>query len=99
MGVFNIHDAKTHLAQLLDRVAQGEEIVIAKRGRPVAKLVRVIAGPRKPGRLKGRIRLDPSFDEPLPDAVLSPFRVEGECPTTTAIPSSGCSSPKLGSRV
>jgi prevent-host-death family protein len=55
MEVFNVHEAKTHLSKLLDRVAQGEEVIIAKSGRPVAKLVRVAAEPRKPGRLKGRM--------------------------------------------
>jgi prevent-host-death family protein len=78
MGVFNVHDAKTHLSRLLDRVAQGEEIIIAKSGRPVAKLVRVSAEPRKPGRLKGRIRIGPGFDDPLPDAILAAFRGEDE---------------------
>ena len=78
MGVFNVHDAKTHLSRLLDRVAEGEEIVIAKSGRPVAKLVRIAAEPRKPGRLKGRIRIGPGFDEPLPDEILTAFRGEGE---------------------
>ena len=78
MGVFNVHDAKTHFSRLLDRVAQEEEIIIAKSGRPVAKLVRVAAEPRKPGRLKGRIRVGPDFDEPLPDEVLAAFRGEEE---------------------
>ncbi|HSN87939.1 MAG TPA: type II toxin-antitoxin system Phd/YefM family antitoxin [Thermoanaerobaculia bacterium] len=78
MGVFNVHDAKTHLSRLLDRVAQGEEIIIAKSGRPVAKLVRVAVEPRKPGRLKGRIRIGPDFDEPLPEEILAGFRGEGE---------------------
>ncbi len=78
MGVFNVHDAKTHLSRLLERVAQGEEIIIAKSGRPVAKLVRVAAEPRKPGRLKGRIRTGPDFDEPLPDEILAVFRGEGD---------------------
>jgi len=78
MGVFNVHDAKTHLSRLLDRVAQGEEIVIAKSGRPVAKLVRVAVEPRKPGRLKGRIQVGPDFDEPLPDEILAAFRGEKE---------------------
>jgi prevent-host-death family protein len=78
LGVFNVHDAKTHLSRLLDRVAQGEEIIIAKSGRPVAKLVRVAVEPRKPGRLKGRIRIGPDFDEPLPDEILAVFRGEGE---------------------
>jgi prevent-host-death family protein len=78
MGVFNVHDAKTHFSRLLERVAQGEEIIIAKSGRPVAKLVRIAVEPRKPGRLKGRIRIGPGFDEPLPSEILSVFRGEGE---------------------
>ena len=78
MGVFNVHDAKTHLSRLLDRVAQGEEVIIAKSGRPVAKLVRVTVEPRRPGRLKGRIRVSPDFDEPLPDEILAAFRGEDE---------------------
>jgi prevent-host-death family protein len=78
MATFNVHDAKTHFSRLLDRVAQGEEIIIAKSGRPVAKLVRMAAEPRKPGRLKGRIRIAPDFEEPLPDEILSAFRGEGE---------------------
>jgi prevent-host-death family protein len=78
MGVFNVHDAKTHLSRLLDRVAQGEEVIIAKSGRPVAKLVRVAAEPRRPGRLKGRIRVGADFDEPLPEEILTAFRGEAE---------------------
>jgi prevent-host-death family protein len=78
MGTYNVHEAKTHLSRLLDRVAEGEEIVIAKSGRPVAKLVRVNLEPRKPGRLKGRIHIAPDFDEPLPDEILTAFRGEGE---------------------
>lgn len=78
MGVFNVHEAKTHLSRLLDRVAQGEEIIIAKSGRPVAKLVRVAVEPRKPGRLKGRIRIGSDFDDPLPDEILAGFRGEEE---------------------
>lgn len=78
MGVFNVHDAKTHFSRLLERVAQGEEIIIAKSGRPVAKLVRVTVEPRQPGRLKGRIRVGADFDEPLPDEILAVFRGEGE---------------------
>jgi prevent-host-death family protein len=77
MGVFNVHEAKTHFSRLLDRVAQGEEVIIAKSGRPVAKLVRMAVEPRKPGRLKGRIRIGTDFDEPLPDEILSVFRGEG----------------------
>jgi prevent-host-death family protein len=78
MSTFNVHDAKTHLSRLLERVAQGEEVIIAKSGRPVAKLVRVAVEPRRPGRLKGRIHMGPGFDEPLPDEILRAFRGEGE---------------------
>jgi len=78
MGVFNVHDAKTHLSRLLDRVAEGEEIIIAKSGKPVAKLVRLSAEPRRPGRLKGRIHIGPDFDEPLPAEILAAFRGETE---------------------
>lgn len=78
MGIYNVHDARTHLSRLLDRVAEGEEVIIAKSGRPVAKLVRVAFEPRKPGRLKGRIRIGPDFDEPLPEEILTAFRGEAE---------------------
>lgn len=73
----NIHDAKTHFSRLLDRVAKGEEIVIAKAGRPVAKLVphRAPAGPRTPGGWEGRVRIAPDFDELSPE-VAAAFRGE-----------------------
>ena len=78
MGVFNIHDAKTNLSRLLDQVAQGEEVIIAKSGRPVARLVRIASEPRTPGRLKGRIRIGDDFDDPLPEEILAAFRGEKE---------------------
>lgn len=78
MGVYNVHEAKTHLSRLLERVAEGEEIIIAKSGRPVAKLVRVAVEPRRPGRLKGRIRVGPDFDDPLPEEILAAFRGDKE---------------------
>jgi prevent-host-death family protein len=67
MTTVNIHEAKTHLSRLLDRVAAGEEIIIAKAGTPVARLVSLAprAAPRKPGHLK--ITLPDSFFDPLPD--------------------------------
>jgi len=60
----NIHDAKTHLSLLLARVSAGEEIVIAKAGRPLAKLVpyREETAPRKLGLLRGRVRLGRDWD-------------------------------------
>jgi prevent-host-death family protein len=66
MTTVNIHEAKTHLSRLLERVASGEEIVIAKAGKPVARLVPIMgkAEPRPLGFVKGR--LTDAFFEPLP---------------------------------
>lgn len=64
----NIYDAKTRLSQLVDRAEAGEEIIIARGGRPAARLVpfKQTGVERKPGRMKGRIRLARDFDAPLP---------------------------------
>jgi prevent-host-death family protein len=65
MTTVNVHQAKTHLSRLLERVAAGEEVVIARAGRPVARLVPINGEePRKPGLAKGR--LTEAFFEPLP---------------------------------
>lgn len=71
----NIHEAKTHLSRLLQRVIAGEEIIIARSGRPVARLVPFDSPParREPGSARGQIRLAPDFDSPLPDDVLDSF--------------------------
>jgi prevent-host-death family protein len=66
MKVTNIHEAKTHFSKLVERAAGGEEIVIGKAGKPVARLVPYTAPPRpirRPGSLKGKIRILPGFDE------------------------------------
>ncbi len=62
---FNVHEAKTHLSRLLERAEAGEEIIIARSGRPVAKLVPYQAqrAPRQFGRWKGQIWIAPEFDE------------------------------------
>jgi len=61
----NIHDAKTHLSRLIERVEAGEEVTIARAGRPVARLVPLRAArPRVLGMLRGRIQLAPDFDAP-----------------------------------
>jgi prevent-host-death family protein len=61
----NVHEAKTHLSRLLERVESGQEIVIARAGRPVARLVpfRPRRDPRVPGQWLGRVRLAADFDE------------------------------------
>ncbi|MES2444006.1 MAG: type II toxin-antitoxin system prevent-host-death family antitoxin [Pseudomonadota bacterium] len=72
---FNVHDAKTQLSKLMDRAHAGEEIVLAKAGRPWAKLVPVVDAPlppRKPGRLKGLLGGIPDsvWFEPMSDEEL-----------------------------
>ncbi len=71
----SVYDAKTNLSRLLDRAAGGEEIVITRNGRPVAKLVAATAArkPRELGTLTGRIRIKKNFDAPLPDDMLGAF--------------------------
>jgi len=74
MDTVNIHKAKTHLSQLVEDVAAGAEIVIAKNGVPRAKLVPLGSARRlKFGVLKGKIRYPRDFDAPLPGAVLALF--------------------------
>ena len=76
MTTVNIHEAKTHLSRLLESVEEGEEIVIARAGKPIAKLVPLKRKPRRPGGLKGKIRIHSNFDEPLPDDIAAAFRGE-----------------------
>ena len=65
MVIVNVHQAKTHLSRLLERVAAGEEVVIARAGNPVARLVPLQREePRNPGLVKGRVT--DAFFEPLP---------------------------------
>ena len=74
LRALNLYDAKTQLSALVDDAAAGAEIIIAKNGRPLAKLVafRSAAG-RKPGRAKHKIHLGADFDAPLPEALLAAF--------------------------
>lgn len=76
--VINLYDAKTQLSQLVERAAAGEEIVIAKAGRPMALLVPLKRRltPRVPGALKGKITIAPDFEAPLPDEIVRAFRGE-----------------------
>jgi prevent-host-death family protein len=75
----NLYDAKTRLSELVEAASQGETVVIAKAGRPLAKLGPVDAA-RKPVRLglmKGKIRIGKDFDAPLPESVLREFEGGG----------------------
>ena len=68
-----VHEAKTHLSRLLERVAGGEEVVITHRGRPVARLLPIATGHRRFGADRGRVVVPDDFDAPLPDDVLATF--------------------------
>ena len=72
---YNVHEAKTHLSRLLDQVAAGEEVLIAKAGVPVARLVPVVlpTDQRPLGTEQGRIFIADDFDAPLPADVLDSF--------------------------
>ena len=71
-STFNIHYAKTHLSKLLEQVQAGEEIIIAKSGKPIARLYSVEKEPEKTkpkrvfGSMKGKVWMSPDFDDPIP---------------------------------
>lgn len=71
----NVHEAKTQLSRLLLRISQGEEVIIARAGKPVARLVPFTAQParRAAGSAQGQIWIAPDFDAPLPDEFLAAF--------------------------
>ncbi|GAB4485283.1 MAG: type II toxin-antitoxin system prevent-host-death family antitoxin [Thermodesulfovibrionales bacterium] len=75
MKTVNVHEAKTHLSRLLGEVESGREIVIAKSGKPMARLVPVAKQPkrRRPGTAKGKITISDSFYKPLPEDMLEAF--------------------------
>jgi prevent-host-death family protein len=81
METVNIHEAKTQLSRLLARVERGEEIIIANRGVPVAKLVPLNPRPSRLsslGRDRGRFVVPDDFNEPLPEDLLTAFEGGGE---------------------
>ena len=65
----NLYDAKTQLSSLVELAAAGEEIIIAKNGKPLAKLGPIQPVRRKPGRLKGQIWMSKDFDAPVTDLI------------------------------
>lgn len=65
MKIVNMHEAKTTLSQLVEQAESGEEILIARAGEPVAKLIGLRAGGRRLGQWKGRVRMSDDFDAPL----------------------------------
>ena len=79
MNPVNIYDAKTHLSELIQRAAAGEEIVIARNGKPAARLVALAPPPaRLPGGWEGRVWVAPDFDEV--DATIAALMLGGDSP-------------------
>lgn len=72
---FNVHEAKTHFSKLLAHVEKGEEVIIAKAGEPVARLVQIKGQPTKrvPGSAKGKIAIASDFNAPLPNTIMELF--------------------------
>jgi prevent-host-death family protein len=73
MSIFTIHQAKTNLSRLIEKASVGEEVIIARGSKPVARVVPVgeVKGKRQPGSLKGKLHVGPEFFEPLPMSELS----------------------------
>jgi prevent-host-death family protein len=72
--IVNMHEAKTHFSKLVDDVIHGHEIIIAKAGKPVARIEPFIKKPkRRFGVLKGKVKIGKDFDSPLPDEILAEF--------------------------
>jgi len=73
--VVNVHMAKTHFSELLERVEKGEEIILGRAGKPVARLVKYVQPTRKLGACAGKISIADDFDE-LPEDLAAAFRGE-----------------------
>lgn len=73
MHTINMHEAKTHLSALVEEALRGEEVVIARAGKPLVRLAPVTLAPKRvAGRMRGKIRLAPDFDE-TPQSVIDLF--------------------------
>jgi prevent-host-death family protein len=74
-NIINIHEAKTHLSRIVDEVAAGSEVIIAKAGKPMARLMPLTGIPRekKLGLLKGKIKVPDDFNAPLSEDVIADF--------------------------
>jgi prevent-host-death family protein len=73
MSIVTVHEAKTNLSRLLQKVSNGEEVIISRGSKPVARLVAIgeVKGQRRPGALKGKLTIGPEFFEALPADELS----------------------------
>ena len=75
MESVNIYDAKTRLSQLVDRAASGEDVIVSRNGKPLARITRLVQPKRKInfGLLKGKVTVRADFDAPLPPDVIAEF--------------------------
>ncbi len=75
METVNIYEAKTRLSQLVDKAASGEDVVVCRNGKPLVRITRLEVPKRriKFGVLKGKVKVAPDFDAPLPEEVLALF--------------------------
>jgi prevent-host-death family protein len=74
MDSFNVHEAKTHFSRILAKVQAGEEVIIARAGEPIARIVPIhVARPRQPDTEAGRLWVAPDFDASLPPDLLDEF--------------------------
>jgi len=73
MESVNMHEAKTHLSRLMELVELGEAVVIARNGKPIAKLIPFRSERREPGRLAGTVRIGADFEDPLPESLTAGF--------------------------
>jgi antitoxin (DNA-binding transcriptional repressor) of toxin-antitoxin stability system len=80
MTTVSVHEAKTHLSRLIEKVLAGEEVVIARNKEPVVRLIREGPPKKKPllGAFKGQFTVDDSFFEPLPDDELAGWNGEAD---------------------
>jgi prevent-host-death family protein len=74
-SIINVHEVKTHLSRILEEVAAGAEVIIAKAGKPVARLVPIkpLPKPKQLGQLRGQIKVPDDLNSPLPAEVLADF--------------------------
>lgn len=79
MEIANIHEAKSQLSKLIEHALSGEEVIIAKAGQPMVRLVpiRPDESPRQGGQWKGKVRIAENFDA-LPDDIAAAFGIEGQ---------------------
>lgn len=80
METVNTHEAKTHLSKLLERAAKGEEFIIAKAGKPIARLIGFKSEDhdRTGGQWKGLVRMSKDFDAPLPNELADGFGIDSQ---------------------